>query len=215
MQGKGAELLARNLNSLKSQTLVNFEVVVSDNSDDDSILNECRKYKNTININYSRNRRKGITQNTNASLKKSNGKLLKILYMDDFMASNDSLQKIVDNFEKSGHWLVTGCEHSNDGKTKFKPHPAIFDERIFKGINTIGSPSVLTIRKRGLIYFDEKMTWLLDCDFYIRLFHKYGKPTILDDLNVVIGLGKHQMTNILTDEEKRSELDYFLKKEKV
>ena len=35
-----------------------------------------------------------------------------------------------------------------------------------------------------------------------ELYNKYGKPKILDTINVNLGIGDHQMTHILTNEEK-------------
>ena len=198
--------LRRCLDSLWTQTLQDFEIVVSDNSDDDILGDVCGFYGG---INYFQNPRKGMAQNTNEAIKASSGSLIKILYMDDFLAHPDSLQKIWDKFD--GHWLVSGCEHSYDGDVRFRPHRPIWNDNI-QIENTIGSPSVLTIKNEEPLLFDEEMQWLLDADYYRRCYDKWGLPTILKDINVCIGIGEHQLTNLMGDERKQQEVDYITKK---
>ena len=61
------------------------------------------------------------------------------------------------------------------------------------------------MRRSHYLHFDERMSWLLDCDLYKRLYNSSGKPKILDGVNINIGVGDHQMTHVLTDEEKLAE----------
>ena len=198
--------LERCLDSILAQTFSDFEVVVTDNSEDDRLKKLCQKYG--MNIRWSRNPRKGMAQNTNEALKLARGELVKILYMDDYFTDKDSLQDIVDAFR--GHWLVSGCLH-NDGSKVGRVHRPKFTKDILTGNNKIGSPSVLTM-KNGAAFFDESMTWLLDCDLYWKLSQKYGEPTYLNTNNVVIGVGSHQVTNLLTNKQKEDEEKYLSKK---
>lgn len=135
--------------------------------------------------------------NTNSAIKRATGDLIKILYQDDYLAHKDSLKTIADGF--TGYWLVTACEH--DDGTRGRPHYPRYSD----SVNTIGSPSVLTIKNGLGMYFDESMSWTLDLDLYKRLYAKYGEPTILNDINVVIGIHDGQHTNILSDAEKQKE----------
>jgi hypothetical protein len=56
------------------------------------------------------------------------------------------------------------------------------------------------------------MTWLLDADYYKRMYEKYGDPVILKDVNVVIGLHPGQATHLMGDERKVFEHNYITKK---
>jgi len=212
MGGKGKEMLKRNLDIFKIQTFKDFEVVISDNSENDEIKDLCENdiYK-TLNIKYFRSHRKGMAQNTNESIKHATGDIIKILYMDDYFTNKNSIKKIKDNFR--GNWMVTGCEH-DDGERRFNSHYPSYNSKIYLGKNTIGSPSVLSFKNEDPLFFDENMTWLLDCDYYKRLYDKYGEPTILNDINVVIGTSKYQMTNILPYKTKIKELLYMIIKYK-
>lgn len=142
-----------------------------------------------------------MPQNTNAGIKRARGELIKILYLDDRLAHKDALKDIVESFK--GHWLITGTDNH--------PFPYWTDD-IHLGNNKLGSPSALTILNDNPLLFDENMTWLLDCDYYRRMYNLYGEPVILDEPNVIIGVGEHQMTNTMGNEVKRKEEQYIKQK---
>ena len=205
------KFLFESLMKLEQQKFTDFEVVVSDNSDNNKLKETCDLFS-TLNINYFKNPIKGMAPNSNSAIKACKGELIKLLYLDDFLMSPDSLGEIVLNFHDDFEWLVTGCKHTTDGMDRNNPHLARYRRDIITGHNTIGSPSVVTIRNNDPLLFDENLTWLLDCDLYKRYYDKYGLPKILDTFNVVIRQGDHQMTNILSDEIKQNEHIYLYKK---
>lgn len=133
---------------------------------------------------------------SNRVIESAKGQFIKILYMDDCLAHPNALKDIVDNFEFEDEWLITGADTN--------PHPYWTDD-IQTGNNKLGSPSALTMRNTTAEMFDERMSWLLDCDLYKRMYDAYGEPKILDSIGVKIGIHDGQMTNILTDEEKLAE----------
>ena len=207
MEGK-QYFLKRCLDSLWDQTFQDFEIIITDNSEDYEIEKICDWYR--TGIRYIRNPKKGMAPNTNEGIKNAKGHLIKILYMDDYLAHKKALEEIVANFK--GHWLVTACRHTTDGETFFNTHLASYNDSIHTGQNTIGSPSVLTVLNKNPLLFDEEMTWLLDCDLYKRYHDKYGDPVVLDDANVIIGVGEHQMTFTMGDDRKAKEYEYITKK---
>ncbi len=145
---------------------------------------------------------------SNRTIESAKGEIIKVLYLDDYLSHAYALQEIVDAFK--GGWLVTGCTH-DDGSGPKNYHAPSFDG-ILKGENTIGSPSVLAFENYHPLLFDEQMTWLLDVDLYARLNASLGPPTILDTPNVTIGLGPHQVTNLLADDVKIEEAEYLQRK---
>ena len=138
--------------------------------------------------------------NTNIGIKRATGELIKILYMDDWFAHPLALEHMVEamNQRPKSHWLITATD------TNTNPH---WTDDLETGNNKLGSPSALMTRN-PTTYFDEKLSWLLDCDLYKRLESQFGKPVILEDININIGVHEGQMTNILTDEEKLTEHNY-------
>lgn len=177
----GAEFLWRNINSLMEQTFKDFEIIIT--------------------------REGKMAENTNAGIKRARGKIIKILYLDDYLAHKNVLQDIVDAFDIfEGQWLIQATDNNE--------HPR-YTENIETGNNKLGSPSALAFINRfeTNLLFDEKMSWLLDCDFYKRYYEKHGLPIILDkEPGVILGVGDHQVTHLLTIEEKQLEHDYMIKK---
>ena len=121
--------------------------------------------------------------------------------MDDYFPDKDALKRIVDAFE--GIWQITGVDTN--------PHP-YWTDNIETGNNKLGSPSALTMRREESLLFDERLNWVLDCDYYKRMRAKYGLPQILDEVNVNLGIHEGQTTNVLSDEIKQQEVDYLHEK---
>jgi glycosyltransferase involved in cell wall biosynthesis len=195
MFGKGIEFLQRNLENLKGQTFKDFEILVTDNSEDNEIEKICGD------IRYIRNQRaKNWTGNLNNGILNAKGEYIKILFLDDYFQNENSLMELSQNL---GDWTITGCSN----------HPiACWSERIKWGINTVGSPSVLTIKNDNPLLFNESLVWVADCDYYIQLHKRYGLPVVLNKINVVIGTGEHQLSNHLSNELKHKEVEYLCQK---
>ena len=149
-----------------------------------------------------------MPNNTNNAMEQAKGDLIKILYQDDYFYDERSLWDIIKHFTHWTQWMVTPCVHTIDGVNFYNEHYPYYSE----SENTIGSPSILTLRREIKERFDPRFSWVLDLDLYKRLFQKYGKPKILNKVNVVIGIGNHQMTYKLSDERKS--LEFQLLKEK-
>lgn len=202
-----AFFLRRSLDAMAQQTFNDFEIVVTDNSEDDVLFDVLKENYRFWNFRYLKNPIKGMAQNTNCAIKESWGEIIKVLYLDDFLAHRNSLLDIHKSFDENTQWLVTACDHDIGNNMRTNIHYASFfpeDED-----NMIGSPSVLAIRNNeDKIYFDESMTWLLDFDYYKRLHAKYGFPTYLHSPNVVIGIHQGQATHLLSDELKLKERVY-------
>lgn len=217
MHGHGRAFLEHSFNLLVSQTHKDFEVVISDHSRDDSIKDLCTAFEDRLSIQYHRNSKKrgNSSANLNNSINYAYGELIKILFQDDFLYSHTSLQEIVDNFDpEKDHWLVTACEHSDDGKHFYRPFYPTYNDEIHLGENTISSPSVLTIKNDNPLLFDEKLVWLMDCDYYRRCHDTFGEPKILNTICVVNRTGEHQMSSSERTSKKirGKEYVYILKK---
>ncbi len=192
--------LERNLKSIYIQNFDDYEIVISDDSRDDNLQNWVKTLD--LPIRYLKNNGPvGMANNTNNAINNCQGELVKIMYMDDYFYDSRSLENIVKHFTDRTVWLATGCTHTMDGVNTFNDHKPYYSE----SENTIGSPSVITFRRTITDRFDPNFHWVLDLDLYRRLYRKYGKPKIYDMVNVVIGVGIHQMTSLLTDLAKAKE----------
>ncbi len=215
--------LDRCLSSIYSQNYGDYEVVISNDSiqaDERTIganhierwVAESRYYPYTF-VRRQLSEPKGMPTNSNRAIESARGELIKVIYMDDYLAHGNALQEIVDNFTKESAWLVTGCLH-DDGTGPKNYHAPSYNALLYTGVNTVGSPSVLTLRREGHLLFDTSLSFLLDCDLYKRLHDTYGPPVILNTPNVAIGLHRGQTTNIMSEQAKEAERLYLLEKYK-
>jgi len=214
--GKGVEFLEFNFEKLSKQVFKDFEVVVSDHSVDDTIKNICDKWVNKLNIKYFRNEygRGMISPNMNVAMKNSKGKWIKVLFQDDFLYDEISLQNQYEILEANPEikWLITTFYHSNDGVNFYNLYHPKLSDNIWNGTNTLGNPSNLTLLNKDLIFFDESLNWHMDCEYYYRLFLKYGPPTIITPITVVNRTHGTGLTNTIPEEIKEKELKILTEK---
>lgn len=208
--GKGAEYLEHSFNIIAQQTFTDFEVVISDHSQDSDIENLCDTWRSLIPIQYFRNEigRGKIAPNINNAIKKSNGLFIKMLFQDDFLYDVDSLKIIRDSIlqNKDRHWFITGCVHTDDCVTMYDKMIPRYHERIYAGINTISCPTVLTVKnEKSLPIFDESLNWLVDVEYYKRLYDNYGYPVVIEDVCAVNRNAEVRTTNMITEKQKQEE----------
>ena len=188
MKGRGVEFLDFSLKKLSEQNFKDFQIVISDHSINVDIQNLCSKWGNILNIKYLKyNEKRGSSSaNINNAIKNSDGEWIKILFQDDFLYDNNSLEILKQSLENNNvHWLASGCEHSNDGKTMYRKFFPRWNNKLYEGVNTLSSPSVITIKNGLNEYFDENLIWLMDVDFYQKLYLKYGEPKFLNEVTVI------------------------------
>ena len=165
MNGVGHVFLKQSFDILTRQSFKDFDVVISDHSRTDVIKDLCDEYTSRLDIHYYRYNEKigSSSANLNNAITKATGKMLKILFQDDFLYDENSLQNIANNFDViKDRWLVTACEHSKDGVNYYRPFYPKYNDKIYLGNNTISSPSVLTIKNERPLLFDENLTWIMD-----------------------------------------------------
>ena len=186
--GKGKELLRRNLENIHMQNYHNIEVIVSDHSSDHEIKNLCNSLNSasltyfTYPIKYIHNpEHKGnSSQNTNNAIEHCSGEYIKILFMDDYLYNENAICDIVQNFQLNPDkkWLVHSYIHTKNYKDFYNlHHPKFSNDMIF--CNRIGCPSCVTIHKSVKERFDENLKWFMDSEFYSRLRSRHNEPIIL------------------------------------
>ena len=217
-EGKGVEFLTHNLNILVNQKFTDFEIIISDHSIDDTIKNVIDIYQNnnTLNIRYFRCEigRGFISPNLNNAIRYCKGKWVKILFQDDFLYDENSLfnQHEILEANEDIKWLITTFYHSNDGINFYNLYYPRLSDNIWNGTNTLGNPSNLTILNNDLIFFDEELNWHMDCEYYYRLFLKYGPPTIISTATVVNRTHGGGLTDTIPKETKNKELKMLTKR---
>lgn len=215
MGGVGHEVIQYALRSLQSQTFKDFEVVVSDQSKDSLIEDVCKLWQKDLSLVYCReeNKRGYFTANENNAIKHCSGDIIKFLDADDFLYDEKSLQKTYGAFEENTMWVVTNYMHSYNRTDFIKRHSPVMNDRIYV-CNTIGTPSCVAIRNDNPPLFDENLRWAGDCEWYKRLYDKWGNPKIIDDITAVHLLWDGQVENTFgsAKELQDKEVAYILAK---
>jgi len=211
--GYGTIFLTRLLESIKSQSLKDFNIIISDHSINNDIELLCSKF-NDLNIIYKKNKEKygNSPANLNNGLKLAKGKIIKVMFQDDFFIDNNSLEIIYDFFEKNNcKWVVNGCCHTKDGINFEKFMIPYWNEKIKEGNNTISSPSVLSFINEDILYFDENLIMMMDCDYYYSLYKKYGLPCILKNYLITNRIHEHQIS-FMYNKNLEDEINYIKQK---
>jgi hypothetical protein len=216
INGKGVEYLEHSFNILAQQSFTDFEVVISDHSEDNDIENLCNSWSSMMDIKYMRNSygRGKIALNLNNAIRHSNGVFIKMLFQDDFLYDTDSLQIIFDSIAENQDkdWFITSCVHTDDCITMYDRMTPYYHNRIYAGVNTISCPSVLTVRnEEGVPIFDESLNWLVDVEYYKRLHDAYGDPVVIDIICAVNRNAEVRATNIITEKQKQEEISRVIR----
>lgn len=211
INGKGVEYLEYSLNIIAQQSFTDFEVVISDHSQNDDIKNLCEQWKQVIDIKYYKNDigRGVIGPNLNNAILKSTGKYIKILFQDDFLFGIESMMTLYQYLKdrEDVNWLVTSCAHTDDGETLYDQMYPVYNDKIYSGYNTISCPTVLTIKNENPVLVDESYNWLVDCVYYKTLYNKFGLPHVINDLCVINRNGEGRTTNTLSEQRKQKEVE--------
>jgi len=208
MRGSGADFLRFSLEKIANQTFKDFEVVISDHSKDDSIFSVCEQMEEILNIKYIKNdKNRGCSSsNINNSILNCEGEWIKILFQDDFLLHVDSLKIIKENIGENTKWIATGCDHTNNGVDLYRPFLPKWNNKIKDGINTISSPSVISFKNHTDEFFDKDFIWLMDVEWYYRMYLKYGEPFYVNDINVVNRVWDNSLSNNISHREKTEEI---------
>jgi glycosyltransferase involved in cell wall biosynthesis len=176
---KQPELLRQALRSVAEQTFRDFEVIITDDSPDDTVREVAGEFSGSFQINYFRNaQRLGSPENWNEAVGRSRGDYVKILHHDDWFFDEHSLRHFVTLLDQNprarlGFGFTQVCTFGGSprlnapGETVLKAinnNPA----ELFFG-NHIGAPSATIFRREAIEPFDRKLKWLVDIEFYIRL----------------------------------------------
>lgn len=216
MKGFGKEMLAFSFEQLAKQAFLNFEVVVSDDSADAEIENLCKEWEKDFYIKYIKNPyAKGLSSNLNNAILNSSGDIIKVLCQDDFLLDEESLQRIADSFDMQKGWLVSSYFHTDKHREKFyNLHIPKWNNHVYD-YNTIGTHSCLSFSNKSNLLFDTNLIWHMDCEFYYRLFLKYGEPKILEYPTMVQCIWEGQTTNTITNEINTREILYLIRKHEI
>ena len=201
---KRIDYLKRLLLSIDHQSFKDFEVIVSDDSDDDSVLDLVNEFKSKYSIQYYSNRPSlGTPANWNAAISKAKGDWIKLMHDDDWFSTNNSLQNFADATLKGPKFIYSSYSNFIETEDRLQPikHNKAQLNQILKqpllllSENIIGPPSVTLFHKSILEKYDERMKWRVDLEYYIRILKKEKEVYNIKDYLINVGVSESQVTN--------------------
>lgn len=201
---KNVQFLQRLLDSIAIQLFRDFEVIVTDDSPDQSAGELCAEYAGKFPLRYFRNEQPlGTPENWNEAIRKATGGWIKIMHDDDWFSDEHSLEEFARAIAANpgSSFIFTAYRDiflDEDRSREMFVAPKQFrsflrNKTVLFGRNIVGPPSVILYRKEGDPYFDKTVKWVVDIEFYIR-YLKEGTPVYIDKILVNVGLGKAQVT---------------------
>lgn len=202
---KNKDFLIRTLDSIVIQTYKDFEVVISDDSPDESVQSCVVKYKALIPIRYTRNNPAlGSPANWNNAIDLAQGQWIKMMHDDDWFSGSDSLAAFASAAKETKADLVfSGYTNVSVESNEKKVHVlSEIDRKLLQKSplnllkkNSIGHPSTTLIRNKPVYRYDENLRWLVDMDFYIHVLgNTRGIFTAIEQPLLNIGISREQIT---------------------
>jgi glycosyltransferase involved in cell wall biosynthesis len=211
------EFLRQTLNSIKVQDFDDYEVIVSDDSPDDSVARLVSSFDFSGKLRYYRNSVPlGSPENWNAAVRRAKGKYVKLLHHDDRLAHAGALRSFVRLLDEHASadfgFAATSVEDVDNGKSRVhQPTAAQLKwlssrpEKLFFG-NFIGAPSATIYRRAVGVEYDNRMKWLVDIDFYIQVLQKNKNFAYTPDVLIVTPTNaNHQVTEVC---KNNAEIDF-------
>lgn len=214
-------VLRRCLESVALQQYRDYEVVVTDDSDNYAVQAIADEFSSLINLRYYRNlHRAGTPKNWNLAIGLATGSYIKVMHHDDWFVNQDSLSKFVSmleehpgrNFAFSASVVCNATQQPQYTHTPSKRQLRALQqspECLFFG-NFIGAPSATIFRRSATTTFDENLQWLVDIDFYITVLNDRQSFVYLDEpLVYVTGEALHQVTRACENNERVELFEFF------
>ncbi|MHA4844306.1 glycosyltransferase family 2 protein [Flavitalea antarctica] len=199
---KHEEYVGRLLKSVSDQTFTDFEVIITDDSPDDTVRHLVSAYNSSFSLRYIKNSPAlGTPENWNEGIRLAKGQWIKLIHDDDWFACPDSLQVYVDaiklnpgkDFFFSAYFNVKGQESAIVKPGSFRIKQLQKNPVTLLSKNIIGPPSVVIHRNDQQYFYDKNLKWLVDMDFYMRYLNN-RTAVYIDKPIINIGLNEQQVT---------------------
>lgn len=183
-------LFQRAIESALAQDYPQFEILVLDDSDEQSVEavalapgdHRVRYYKNECTL--------GPARNWNRGMALSQGEYIKFLHHDDWFDSPRSLAILVDRLLDANADFVFSASSATraDGTLKNVNRVSSSDLSalahdpawLLRRGNVIGAPSATLFRRDLAVRFDPRLKWLIDMDFYISYLRRNPRTSYVD-----------------------------------
>lgn len=215
------------LRSIQTQTFLDYELIITDDSPDDSVASLLKLFNFNGKLQYYKNSAPlGSPENWNEAVRHAKGEYIKILHHDDRLAHPDALKSFVrlldENPEANFAFGASRVEDAVSGKdwvhcatqaqiARLQKKP----EELILG-NIVGAPSATIYRNGCEVKYDATMKWLVDIDFYIRMLQQNGQFAFTSEVLIVTPTNAmHQVTEVCKNNSLIELSEYLLLYKKV
>jgi glycosyltransferase involved in cell wall biosynthesis len=173
-----AKFIEGAINSALAQTLKDWEIVISDDSDNDDTAAILDKFKDDARIHYFHRTVKGtIANSSNFALSKAEGEYIAILDDDDWWIDPEKLNKQIKFLDShpdyvgcGGGFMIVDGEGKEVGKV-LKPETDEAIRHVALYANPLANSTTMFRRAEGGMY-DEAIRQFADWDFWLRIGKK-------------------------------------------
>ncbi|MEP6626518.1 MAG: glycosyltransferase [Ginsengibacter sp.] len=202
---KRIDYLQKLLQSISMQSFKDFEVIITDDSPDDTVEKFVRSFTGLSNIQYFKNQQVfGTPENWNESIRKAQGTWIKLMHDDDWFADKDSLKIFYEYTLKHADCCFFFSAYNNvfdkddvskeirlDARGQFllKESPL----NLFKK-QYVGNPSCTLIKRDVSLFYDSDFKWVVDFEYYIRCLNQVKSFCYIDRILINVGVNEDQVT---------------------
>lgn len=202
---KNIEFLSRLLHSISIQSFKKYEVIITDDTPDNSVEQFVQSNEFLTSIRYFKNITPlGTPENWNEAIRKAKGKWIKLMHNDDWFMHEDALKQFYEatvaypgyhfffsafqniNYE-TGHKEVVTCNFFD--RFILWLSPLHMFRRVY-----VGNPSCTLIRNDVGLLYDNRFKYVVDFEFYIRCIRQLKRYKYIDNVLLNIGFHDQQVT---------------------
>jgi len=196
--------LQRLLESICSQDYADFEVLVSDDSRDDSVKDLVDQFGAVLPIRYVKNAVPlGTPANWNAAISQATGAWIKLMHDDDWFSRPNALSLFAQATSAGRKFIFSDYDNKYEENADFVQKTdlsAAWEKRIFDepmsllAYNVIGPPSVTMFHKSIRETYDERLKWRVDMEYYVRILQQERTFLFIPEKLVNVGISHSQVT---------------------
>jgi len=174
--------LRKTIESVLIQDYSNFEVIVTDDSDTNAVSELVQHMLANVpfQVVYHKNPTPlGSPANWNKAMELASGEFIKVLHHDDWFAFPHSLSAFVAELSRnpSANFMFCNTRVFDVSLGKERDHvpgqhlieQLAHNPEVLFNNNFVGSPSATLFRAQPRCYFDTKLKYLVDVEYYIRV----------------------------------------------
>jgi glycosyltransferase involved in cell wall biosynthesis len=202
---KQPEMIRRLLDSIQHQSFRDFEVIITDDSPGSEVEEVAENFKSFFTIRYYKNLKPlGTPENWNQAIRYASGKWIKMMHQDDWFASDQALETFYQftNDDQGISFFFSAFANidAESGKKELVNCSSwqLFLLRIsplylFKKVY-VGNPSCTLIRNDQKSFYDNRLKFVVDFEYYIRCFQSGKKWKYIPARLINVGFHPDQVT---------------------